>query len=100
MMLSECCSAPPWGDEVEYGICDRCHDHCGFYDDNEESEPKYRGEFSPEQQAIIDELMKPVCAECDEPVARFSDGGTLHHDNNGRIDTEADADHTPYIKEG
>jgi|SRR5882724_7315687 len=97
MLLSECCSAPPWGTE-EYGICGDCKEHCGFYDDEEPV--RERMEFSPEQQAIIDKLMLPVCVECDQPVAVFSDGGTLHHNNSGQIDAESDADHAPRIKEG
>jgi hypothetical protein len=100
MLLSNCCDASPWGGMEEMGICGDCKEHCEFYDDEVETEGER--EFSPEQQAMIETLIernKTCCYECDQKVARFSDGGKLHHETpDGKIDAEADADHEPWLQ--
>ena len=39
MMVSDCCGAPATAEGcVETGLCPQCHEHCEFYDDEEEDE--------------------------------------------------------------
>ncbi len=43
MKLSECCDAPRWGD-FESDICQKCKEHAEFYDEDDRSCPKCRGD--------------------------------------------------------
>ncbi len=64
-LLSECCSAHPWG-EIEYGICGNCYEHCGFYDEDEYA-PKADRQFSSAQLAIIEAIMAEAERIGEEP---------------------------------
>lgn len=59
MILSQCCSAPPWGDDHEYAVCAKCKQHCTFTDEEqwEMLEPSRERAFSPVQEAIIEGII-------------------------------------------